>query len=712
MKRNTGIMFCLSYGFGLLLTGFFGFPNPNPSWQQWLGVIVLIILSIGAMMAIPSWRRSLGLKVFLIAGVIALLGAIHLQMRLPRPAVNDISWLSAGETVTVTGKVLTESRLTRGQKWQMWLEVKESESDGETRSNTGKLYVTLPDSEENRVYPGQEIRVKGSISRLKAATNPGTFDFKSYLAARGCFARLRGMEIIDKTSPSRGLWQLRRRIVESLTEGLNSEYGSLLSSITLGRQAADLSPEIEDLFVQTGLTHVLAVSGFHIALLLGVTLKLTRNLSPRQQFFIGMGVLIFYVGLTGIQPSIMRAALMGVAGLIGLIYNRKVNSYGALIVAATILLLFNPLWIFDLGFALSFLATLGLIISVKPIEERLNYLPSLIAEPVAITLAASLWTLPLLLYSFSSFAVYSLPVNIITTPLISLISLGGVISAALALIYPPLGSLSASFLYYPIKFLLAIVSWFANLPASFYAVGKLSLGAMVLIYGLLGLTCWLKSLQKRWYLVGLLIISLICLPIVYNRLTWVQVIVFDSRRPVVVIQDRGAVVLVNGNDSNSFKYSVLPFLQQQGINTIDVAMVREGDVSSLEKYLRINQTLSTNDRQNIRIGALFMESFGNGLLKWQLHDSSWLLIEDKKTRENISSLNAEVILWAGRSLPSHWLDRVNPRVAIAVSKSITDKTHQRLAREDIDIKVTGRDGAIIWTPRKGFEKFLDTDIGW
>ncbi|WP_198648974.1 ComEC/Rec2 family competence protein [Cyanothece sp. BG0011] len=117
-------------------------------------------------------------------------------------------------------------------------------------------------------------------------------------------------------------------------------------------------PDIRDLFVNMGLSHVLAASGFHVALLLGIIFWITRSLSPKKKLIIGIIILILYVGLTGIQPSILRASLMGTAILISQVLERKTNALGTLLLSAFLLLLFNPLWIWDLGFQLSFLATL------------------------------------------------------------------------------------------------------------------------------------------------------------------------------------------------------------------------------------------------------------------------------------------------------------------------------------------------------------------
>ncbi|MFM6409550.1 MAG: ComEC/Rec2 family competence protein, partial [Microcystis sp.] len=201
-------------------------------------------------------------------------------------------------------------------------------------------------------------------------------------------------------------------------QGLGQEKGTLLSSITLGRQAVNLPAKITDLFIKTGLAHILAASGFHVSILLGFVLTITRNLSPKKQFTIAVTILIIYGTLTGLQPSVLRAILMGIGALIGLLYNRQVNSLGSLLLAATILLLWQPLWIWDLGFQLSFLATLGLIITVPLLKNKIDYFPNLIAEHIAISLAATLWTMPLLMFTFNSIALYNIPINIITTPLI------------------------------------------------------------------------------------------------------------------------------------------------------------------------------------------------------------------------------------------------------------------------------------------------------
>ncbi len=216
--------------------------------------------------------------------------------------------------------------------------------------------------------------------------------------------------------------------------------GQLVSSMILGSKAVDLPLDIRDSFVQTGLAHVLAASGFQVSLLLGIVLKLTNRLASRSQLVIGLGVLLTYLGLTGLQASIIRATLMGISVLIAMLTDNKVNSLGSLLLAATIILIFNPLWIRDVGFQLSFLATFGLIVTLPTLQTKLTWLPPTIATAIAIPVAASIWVLPLLAYVFHSLLFIVCPVNIVTTPLVTIMMLGGMISAVLALIMPILGT--------------------------------------------------------------------------------------------------------------------------------------------------------------------------------------------------------------------------------------------------------------------------------
>ncbi|KAB0242608.1 ComEC/Rec2 family competence protein [Microcystis aeruginosa EAWAG127a] len=716
MNRPNSVILGLAYILGLLSTGLVDFSPQLNRWQEVIIRIVILslITTLTTIFIRRFWWQSPPKKIWLIAGLIAIFAVVYLEIRTPYPSANDISHLLKNNVVNsikITGSIISEIRLNRRENLQFWLEVKEfSLKNLPTKKSEGKLYVTLPNLAENQVYPGQEITVKGLLYRPRRANNPSAFDFANYLARQGAFAGLKGEIIIDKKSPTWGVWQIRQRIVEAQIQGLGQEKGTLLSSITLGRQAVNLPAKITDLFIKTGLAHILAASGFHVAILLGFVLTITRNLSSKKQFIIAVTILIIYGTLTGLQPSVMRAILMGIGALIGLLYNRQVNSLGSLLLAATILLLWQPLWIWDLGFQLSFLATLGLIITVPLLKNKIDYFPNLIAEPIAISLAASLWTMPLLMFTFNSIDLYNIPINIITTPLVTLISLGGVFTAFLGLIYPPLASIGASILYYPLKLLLQITHFFSLLPFSTYSTGKLSLGVMLIIYICLTLICCNVWFRQRWHLVGLFILTLILIPIIYQHFTLTQVTVLATKsQPVIIIQNRGNTLLINGEEPATARYTVLPFLRQEGINQIQGAITlnNSAQFSTISESIPIKKTINLSQLEKFNLGEIAGQLLEKNLFKFQVKNQSWLWIVNPKIPVNLSQeFSPLVLLWQGSNLDKQWLESIRPQTAIAVTANLSRNSRNQLRKAGIKTYWTGRDGAIQWTAKNGFQPFL------
>jgi competence protein ComEC len=241
--------------------------------------------------------------------------------------------------------------------------------------------------------------------------------------------------------------------------------------------------------------------------------------------------------LAGAQPAVLRAVIMGFAGLIGLALERKIHPLGSLLVAATGLLLWNPLWISDLGFELSMLATLGLLVTAKPLSDWLDRLPSPIASAIAVPLAAYLWTIPLQLNAFGVVSPYSIPANLITTPLISLLSLGGMVSALAALVHPLLGSWTALGLHYPTIALLKVVEFFCQLPGNSIALGTLPLGWMLLLYGLLVLVTWHSGVRRYGWGVAIGAITLVLVWQLHQSTLQVTALV-TAPQPVVAIPKR------------------------------------------------------------------------------------------------------------------------------------------------------------------------------
>ncbi|NJL20193.1 MAG: hypothetical protein HC895_04170 [Leptolyngbyaceae cyanobacterium SM1_3_5] len=390
---------------------------------------------------------------------------------------------------------------------------------------------------------------------------------------------------------------MRQRILRSQVSALGVPAGVLVSAMVMGRNGIDLPFTVQDEFSRAGLAHALAASGFQVSLLISMILALTRRLSGRAGWILGSAIVLAYVGLTGLQPAVLRAAIMGLAALYALTSDRKIRPIASLLVAATLLLLWNPLWIWNLGFQFSFIATLGLLLTAQPLSDRLDWLPTSIASTAAVSIAAYLWTLPLQLYVFGTVSPYSILINILATPLIIVVSIGGMINALVALGSPAIGTLTAKLLFLPTHALLQLVSQVDRLPGNIYAIGAASAVQVVILYLLWAGLSWRFSQDfsqekqpapNLLWATAALSLSLVALPAWYDRAHLTQISVLATAgMPVVVVQMPGRVVLINSGSETEVRYTVQPFLRQAGINQIDRAIGLD-DRSTWDKLRETN----------------------------------------------------------------------------------------------------------------------------
>ncbi|MBW4519528.1 MAG: ComEC/Rec2 family competence protein [Scytolyngbya sp. HA4215-MV1] len=726
--------------------------------------MILGLAGLAALGFPKVWKSGPRPHIWLVAGLVGLLASFYLQARSPHPAAHDISAsiptsevAAQEQVVNVQGLVDSVPHITRSQKAQFWLAV--TQLNGVTQANlasdqgkpvTGKLYVTVPLLQATGLYPGQAIAITGNLYKPKPAENPGAFDFQAYLAREGCFAALRGKQVepLDRDQqPGWGWWQVRQRIVQAQIRWLGSPAGQLLSSMVIGSRAVDLPADVKDQFRKVGLAHALAASGFQTSLILAVVLGRTRRLPARAQFAIGITALTVFVGLTGIEPSVLRAAVMGAGAMLALVMKRKVKPLGSLLLTAVILLVINPLWIWNLGFQLSFLATMGLLVTVPPLTKRLDWLPSALSPLIAVPISAYLWTLPLQLYTFGVVSPYSIPVNIITTPLISILSLGGIVSALAAIVWMPAGSALAWLLDYPTRALLAVVDFASHLTGSEYATGTLPLVLVLLLYGLIGLV-WLNPWwRSRWWIALFLGAVLAIVPTWQARATLFRVTVLATPSdPVMVVQAAGKTGLINSGDEATAHFTVLPFLQKEGINHLDWAIATNTQssigngwtsllarlpiqqfydtgltketplagqtIQSIQSKQGTYQTLPIN--QPTPLGSLTLQLISTEplALQLQVQNQRWLLLDDLQPGQQKELVkanrlpNVQVLWWTGKPLDPGLLAILQPKVAIASASAIDANTETQFHRDQTQLYWTGRDGALQWTADEGFKTTL------
>lgn len=260
---------------------------------------------------------------------------------------------------------------------------------------------------------------------------------------------------------------LRNRIFEKVRQSLPSPESELLIGIVLGDDSG-FDKDTQDEFARTGLMHIVAASGTNVSIVGGaVYLAMLGILGRRKAIIFSILGIGFYAILSGLSPSIQRAAVMGVITYFALFLGRQTYALWALGITGYLLVLINPYIVFDIGFQLSFVATFGIIL-FDPILKRATFFSKgFMREDFSITFAAYIWLFPLLLYHFQTFTPFSLFANILVLWAIPFITILGGLGAILLLVSNIIATPILWLVYPLLHYILIVSGLFSRLLPSF-----------------------------------------------------------------------------------------------------------------------------------------------------------------------------------------------------------------------------------------------------
>ncbi|MBE9157898.1 ComEC/Rec2 family competence protein [Nodosilinea sp. LEGE 06152] len=343
------------------------------------------------------------------------------------------------------------------------------------------------------------------------------------------------------------------------------------------------------------------------------------------------------------------------------------------------------------------------------------------------------------MYYFNTLTTYSILLNMVATPLVMVISLGGMVSGLVAAVWPALGGLVAWPLGLPTHLLIALVRWEVGLPGSALTTGHIGLGQMFVLYGLYVLWGWGSGIWptgRRRGLVALLIGLVALGPLLYQGATRSQVTVLAAGNDaVMVVQDgRNALVVNSGTDKTAF-YTVVPFLRQAGINQLASAI--HSDDSDRDNWLTIAEKTPIRnfygassalamapavkqfhpltasqvqpvDRQRVE----YLQDGDRGLRLTLLNNHTWLLLPKLSADRQMPwvqahpGLQSEVLWWHGEALSEAAIAAIGAKVAIASAPAIDPATEALLQQHHVQVFCTERDGAITWNRHQGYRAYL------
>ena len=374
-----------------------------------------------------QWQWLQGL---LIGIVVALTGLLLITLRM-----NSASTIVVGETNSYWAEVVNDPMETQ-LSVKMLLKVRPLKGEVAQEETVNLIAFLAKDVRSEALKYGDRFLFQAKIGVPHEPMNPGEFDYKNYLALNGIhysvFINGNHWQYLDNASANifkKLAGQLRNYLLQSLQEnGLGGRDYAVAAAILLGYDNL-MDTDLEQDFVNAGAMHILCVSGLHVGviflvfnLLLGF---LRRNRIQRILKAVLLLLLVWsYAMLTGLSPSVQRAAVMISVFIIGNALERRGNAYNTLAASAFLLLLINPLLIFNVGFQLSYSAVLGILTFHRPIYLLLYFKTKLADKIWSITVlsfAAQLGTFPLAAHYFHFFPTYFWLTNLFIFPLSFLI---------------------------------------------------------------------------------------------------------------------------------------------------------------------------------------------------------------------------------------------------------------------------------------------------
>ena len=605
--RSAGIPQAPAFRLALLFVVGIVAANLFPLTPLWLRVMLVILVLCSALLA--ASRRyagersemSLMLAVALCIAGGATKGIVDLQRdaRL-KENLETGQFFVVGQVTDPPTRVERRTRFTLEveaiRRWDSWMQYSGSAAVTVVRSHR--------DSTNLQLDYGARVLLFGQLGPPPEARNPGEFSPRRYFQANGIslvfFAR--GHRTVVVLDSSGGTWWMREAVVPvrkmvlaEIDRTIGGEKGEFLKGLLIGERSG-IPVTTRQAFVNAGVAHVLAVSGSNVAVV-AMVLVLLLGLFRLPRWVCSIAVaagLLFYMMLTGNQPPVVRATIMAVVVLLGRLLERKTNAYNVLGVSALVILAIDSRQLYDVGFQLSFGAVLSIVylypklnawVSIIDGRTRLRRIALWLIRLCAVSLAATVGTLPLTALSFGRISIIGILANMIVIPATSLSVVLGFVSSLCCVLSPFVGSVYAGVNDVVLQCTLAVTECSGGLPFAYIDTLRFRPVDAVPFYAFLSFCIYFGRpvIARKLFILLLIGLDLALLwpdgPAHVRTRGTLRVSIIDVGEGDAVLVEfpRGEIMLVDAGPLtgtyDAGEMVVVPFLRRRGITRVDLLVL-------------------------------------------------------------------------------------------------------------------------------------------
>lgn len=398
-------------------------------------------------------------------------------------------------------------------------------SDNQKLISKVLLYLQ-PSDEAHELRYGDLLFVHTNLSRIEPPYNPEAFDNQQYMRRRGIyysgFVRDGAWHCFGH-APANRLIFVAQNIRNQLTNiyiaaGMNGDEFDILKAILLGDDDT-LDPELKASYSSAGVSHILCVSGMHVGVIFMIINFLLKPLDLFRSSKIFKSVLVMlviwlYAHITGLAPSVTRSATMFSFVAIGQLLRRNTNVFHSLFASMFILLVINPLLLFEVGFQLSYLAVAGIVLfqpKLSAVYKCRTKIGNYFWELLSVSVAAQLGTSPISIYYFAQFPNYFMLSNLSVITLSFVVIITGVALLPVSL-FPFLAHYLSTLLTLEIRLMNIMITFIENLPGSVTGNLDYRLSQVLLLYGVILFVClWLYQKHRRFFWTASVCFTLFCI---------------------------------------------------------------------------------------------------------------------------------------------------------------------------------------------------------